>query len=165
MEVLNSLKEAIKKNEFTYFLKGEKNYKVEVEHYVPANIPTDWAKILTDGIYEYYKQEEDESIITILENGILDILNDNQGIYSAVNIFFSQMLKEKYKLAPFKINQKKILKQLNEKICEKAEALKKDFRWMGEDEKNGLWDEIKRLNENLKEECGIDILKKRWNIF
>lgn len=122
---MNEIKElflhSIENNEVSDFLKGEKNYKVRVPHFVPINIPTDWEQIL-QSIYEVSQEKPELNIKQLFEDTLIEMINDdNIGLYSVVNILYFYLLHENRNKVSFRINRGKLLPILKAKIMSKRE--------------------------------------------
>lgn len=150
--------DAINNKEVEKFFKGEGIYKIPIPHMVPINTPTDWTEV-SSGIYELYGDRPDLKINQLFEDTLLDMIEkDIISLYAGVNLFCGQLLREFDKSAPFEINKSKLLPLINQELIKKCLDLKKDFRWMGAGQAEGLWSEIKRLDDMLKKETGQGIL-------
>ena len=53
-ELLELTKKAFENNEVAEFLCGEKGYACPISHFVPANVPTDFSRIIDFGVYKLY---------------------------------------------------------------------------------------------------------------
>jgi hypothetical protein len=159
IEIKELFIQSIQNNEVVKFLKGEENYKVPVPHMTPVYIPTDWTQIMPN-IYKVYLEKPELNIKQLLEDTLIEMINDdNIALYAAVNIIYDHLLNNKlYHEAPFEMNKENLLPLLKNKLIQKQDDLKKDFRWMGKGQSEGLWSEIKRIDGRLKEETGTGIL-------
>lgn len=158
-DIFNMLIEALNRNEFEYALKGEREYALPTPYMCPVSeLPTDWSKLLEEGIYKIYKLEPSYKIDQILEDSLLRIAKDVIGIYSSLNIFWIQLMKEEYKVSPFVLRKERIIELLSKKIVENKQKFIKDKRWMGENQEKGLWGEIKRICNIIHEDYRIKII-------
>lgn len=157
--VRDLIEKAVAKNELNKFLRGDGEYKVPVPHMVPINIPTDWTYIIPNGIYKLFLEDPKIGIDKILENTLISMIDDdNLNIYTVVNVLFEHLSQENENRAPFSIDKSRIIPILKNKLNQKKEDLKKDFRWMGTSESEGLWSEVKRISNILKKEMKISII-------
>ena len=121
MNTVDILKEAISKNEFLEFLRGEKGYIVRGrDSYFNG---TDKAVALNT-IYEYYLSNPNSSINDILEKTLLNLLNSNEkDIMTSFAYFTTHYLAEQNKSAPFSFKNESY-RILQNKIEENKEKLK-----------------------------------------
>ena len=59
-ELLELTKKAFDNNEVAEFLCGEKGYACPISHFVPANVPTDFNRIIDFGVYKLYEETKNE---------------------------------------------------------------------------------------------------------
>jgi hypothetical protein len=154
--------QAIEKDEVHKFLRGDRIYKAPTSKVLTAYFmptPTDWEYIISDGVYEVYKEKPELNIKQLFEDAILYLTtSDNINLYAVANVIFEQLMNEKRNNAPFTLNKEKLLPVLKTKLLEKQDDLKKDFSWTGNGEPEGLWSEITRIDQKLKKETGTGIL-------
>lgn len=56
-ELLELTKKAFENNEVAEFLCGEKGYACPISHFVPANVPTDFSRIIDFGVYTNFMRK------------------------------------------------------------------------------------------------------------
>ena len=153
-------KKARLEGEMYDYLQGNGDYKCPPNKYLPAYIPTDFERILKQGICSYYIDTKDEKIVTALENAIKDLSNgDAVQIWIAYTYLgFMTMIKCKKGL-PFEFNSEEIRKTVERAVISKVEELKRCKEWNGWNNEEGLWQEIKRTNEVLKENYNYTIIQ------
>ena len=74
-ELLELTKKAFENNEVAEFLCGEKGYACPISHFVPANVPTDFSRIIDFGVYKLYEKTKNEKIVAKFEEAILYLLD------------------------------------------------------------------------------------------
>lgn len=62
-ELLELTKKAFDNNEVAEFLCGEKGYACPISHFVPANVPTDFNRIIDFGVYKLYEETKNEKLL------------------------------------------------------------------------------------------------------
>lgn len=158
-DVLAILIDSLKKNEFGYALRGERGYGLSTPYMCPVSeLPTDWDKILMEGVYEIHKRYPSYKIDIKLEESLINIAKDVKGIYSSLNIFWLQLMNEKIGNSPFNIRRDRIIDVLSKKIVENKHRFINDKRWMGENENLGLWGEILRICKIFSEKHDINLI-------
>jgi hypothetical protein len=157
-KIYGMILEALKNNELNYLLRGEGAFTLPKPYMSPSELPTDWDLILKDGVYEFYRNKPSEKIDLKLEKSLVDITGDLKGIYCALNIFWIQLMNEEYGSSPFILKKDKIISELSIKLISNKEGFLRDKRWAGVHEKNGLWGEIIRICEDIKNEYKIKLI-------
>ncbi|WP_273065769.1 hypothetical protein [Acetivibrio saccincola] len=56
-------------------MQGRDGYRVEMEPWTPGVLPTDWMKIIPDGIYEVYKENPELGLDKMFEYAILEMMD------------------------------------------------------------------------------------------
>jgi hypothetical protein len=74
--------------------------------------------------------------------------------------YFFQILSEENKTSPFKIDRERIINITRGVLLKNRVKMSKYTNWMGAYYKNGIWGEMERINNILKEDYGICILEK-----
>ena len=153
-------KKAVLEGEMYDYLQGNGDYKCPPNKYLPAYIPTDFERILKQGICSYCIDTKDEKIVNDLEKAIKDLCNgDAVQIWIAYTYLgFMSMLKHRNGL-PFEFNSEEIRKIVEKAVISKMEELKKCKEWNGWNNVEGLWQEIKRTNGVLKENYNYTIIQ------
>lgn len=154
-EIKYKAKEAYDKNEIFEFLTGRNGYELKCID-APVNAPTDWPKIINNGIYAIYIELHDEKIIVSYEEAIKKIIDSSyEDLWSAVNILYFQFDHEMMEKAPFLIN-KDVTAGLKKKIIDSKNSLENQFPYG----KNGwnMYEDILRLNNNFMRDWGYSFL-------
>ncbi len=95
-ELLELTKKAFEKDEVAKFLCGERDYAYTIDRFVPANVPTDFSRIIDFGIYKLYEETKDEKTVVKFEEAILYLLDcDPVRIWIAFMICWNQIRNEK----------------------------------------------------------------------
>lgn len=100
-ELLELTKKAFENNEVAEFLCGEKGYACPISHFVPANVPTDFSRIIDFGVYKLYEETKNEKIVAKFEEAILYLLDcDPIKNWIAFMVCWNQIRNEKRHEAP-----------------------------------------------------------------
>jgi hypothetical protein len=154
-ELLDLTKQAFEKGELFEFFQGKPPYTCPVNHSVPANIPTDFGRIINYGIYKFYEKQPNNKIISDLREAISKLIEgDAVQIWIAFMICLNILRNEERKSAAFSLNSSEIYDKLRISILSHEQDLRECKEWQGWNEDNGLWSEILRINKN----CGGIIL-------
>ena len=150
-ELYTLTQKAVREGEMFDYLQGNGDYKCPPNKYLPAYIPTDFERILKQGICAYYIATKDKKIVKDLEKAIKDLCNgDTVQVWIAYTYLgFMTMMKYKKEL-PFEFEQEEIRKTVEKAVVSKKEELKKCKEWNGWNNEEGLWQEIERTNGVLK---------------
>ena len=138
---------AYEKDEMFEFLMGYNGYKLMAID-APVDVPTDWTKIIPNGIYAIYEELSDENIIKKYQQAIMKAIRGTcTELWCAVNILYFQKNHEKKGKSPFVISKEVTSDVTQIIVCSRAE-LEKLFPYG----KNGwnMYEDILRLNHNFK---------------
>jgi hypothetical protein len=154
-EIGSKAEEAFRKDEIFEFLTGRNGYELRVID-APVNVPTDWPRIINNGIYALYSELHVEKVIVSYEEAIKKLISGNsEDLWSAVNILYFQCDHEMMKKAPFSIN-KEVFADLKMKIINSRKALEEQFPY-GKGGWN-MYEDILRLNSNYIRDWGYSFL-------
>lgn len=154
MDILQMTYEAMNKHEMINFLRGEKEYMVEVSQYAPVAEVPDVGKILSRGIYKAYqdnvqiKSEFEQALHSMLEMSDYDV-------YIVCLYLASQLFKEKNELAPFKIDTQFFLLKLKAEMVKRKTTLQNGVVYPNGYQNKKVWDEIIRLKDVFREEYNL----------
>lgn len=152
-------KKAFENNEVAEFLCGEKGYSCPISHFVPANVPTDFSRIIDFGVYKLYEETKNEKIVAKFEEAILYLLDcDPAKNWIAFMVCWNQIRNEKRREAPFKFINQELIEKLKETLLKHEKELRVCKEWQGWNEENGLWQEITRINNIATKNYGVSIL-------
>lgn len=158
-ELLELTKKAFENNEVAEFLCGEKGYACPISHFVPANVPTDFSRIIDFGVYKLYEKTKNEKIVAKFEEAILYLLDcDPAKNWIAFMVCWNQIRNEKRHEAPFKFINQELIEKLKETLLKHEKELRVCKEWQGWNEENGLWQEITRVNNIATKNYGVSIL-------
>jgi hypothetical protein len=158
---LELAKKAIKKGELIDYLQGKREYAETVDTWVNSSAPTDWTKIIPNGIYLAYKEESYIDVASVFEASILEMLSGNEfDIYVAVSVFYFQLIREERNASPFKVDRRRILEIMRLSLKENENSLRNYFEWQGQNKKEGMWSEMLRINSLCERKWGINIINK-----
>ena len=148
---------AIDEGKIIPFLRGEGPYEIEPSQYVPCEEPTDIGRVLSDVVYECYKDKS--SIKDIFEKALLTMLDGTASdVYLVALYIYNIIFDEKHNLSPFSLNLEKIIVKLRNSLSEKRQELSKDIKFSDELIKKGAWDDIERWNKILLVKYNLPII-------
>lgn len=154
-DIENAARDAYNNKELFEFLTGRKGYDLRVID-APVDVPTDWPRVIKNGIYEIYKESPNEDIVASYEKAIKRIIDSaNTELWIAVNILYFQFDQENGGKSPFAIN-KDIIKGLKDRIIDSKGLLEKEYPYG----KNGwnMYEDILRLDHNFNRDWGYSLL-------
>ena len=76
-ELLALTKRAFDNDEVAEFLCGEKGYACPLDRFVPANVPTDFGRIVNLGVCRLYTETQNEEFVEKFKKAVLFLLNGN----------------------------------------------------------------------------------------
>ncbi|KHD38184.1 hypothetical protein NL50_01360 [Clostridium acetobutylicum] len=159
MNIEQTVIKAIERDELYKVLLGEDGYKVELSSFIGVNVPTDWPNIMRGGIYKIFNEYPELNIKSKLEDTLCFLVNKGTfEIYVAISVLFFQIMSEENKTSPFKINKDKLVDNVHDALVKNKMEMYKYKEWMGQYYSNGLWGEIERINNILKEDYDITII-------
>ena len=140
-------------------MQGRDGYRVETEPWTPADLPMDWTKIISRGIYAVYKENPELGLDKMFEYAILETMDGEPfDIYVALSVVYFQLRKEHIGESPFVIDRDKVLKKLRQTLINNKEKLMNYFEWTCGNYEKGMWGKVVRIDEICKEEFNISIL-------
>lgn len=153
----NKCIQAIQKNEFILYLRGDYPYNIETSQYAPGKEPTDVGKVLSKAIYKIYKnnplikEEFERTLVLILDGTLFDV-------YVVLLYVISQLFKEKNDLSPFIADFGEVIPKLKQQLNIRKEEFQKGLIYPDGFEKKNVWDEIERLNRVCIEQYETSLL-------
>jgi hypothetical protein len=153
--IKENAKKAYENGEIFEFITGRNGYELRVID-VPVDVPTDWTRIIPNGIYALYEETQDAGIIEEYQKAIKRAINESyEDLWSAVNILYFQFDEEKANNVPFLIDPN-ITNGLKDRIIKSKTELGKRFPYG----KNGwnMYEDILRLNQNFVDDWGYSFL-------
>jgi hypothetical protein len=159
---LELAKKAILNGELVDYLQGKKGYAEPIDTWVNANAPTDWTKIIPNGIYKLSNADIGVDVVSALEESILKMLDGTVfDIYVAVSVFYFQLIREARNDSPFMIDRQKIIIRMRKSLEENENLLKNYYEWQGRNLEEGMWSEILRIDSLCKKKWKINIISSR----
>ena len=153
---------AFQKNEVTEFLSGKNGYACPVDKYVPANVPTDFSRILSKGIYALYQNGQKDNLIKKYKEAILALTNMTDiDLWIAFSICWVQLYNEKRSAespAPFNIIDQSIIDSIARKLIERKSDLSLNKEWQGWNLDEGLWGDIEIQNRKSIQWFGVSFV-------
>jgi len=158
-ELLKLTKQAFDNDEVVEFLSGENGYACPLNRFVPANVPTDFGRIINLGIYKFYDETKNEEIVSKFKKAILYLLDgDAVQVWIAFMICWNQIRNEIKSIASFKVSTQDLINKLKKAIINNENNLRKCKEWQGWNQENGLWQEIVRISGIASKDYGVSIL-------
>lgn len=158
-ELLALTKKAFDNDEVAEFLCGENGYAIHGNRDIPTNIPTDFGRIVEDGIYKLYDCTQDQTIILKTKSALLRLISGTPvNVWIAFMIVRRQLSKYDKKRAPFNMVDDDILFSLRKSLYANEAKLRECKLFLGANCENGLWQDIHRIDKNYKEYMGIGVL-------
>ncbi len=158
-ELLALTKKAFDNNEVAEFLCGENGYAVHGNPDIPANIPTDFNRILINGIYKLYSKTHDEKIIAEFRKAIENLNDTPIRVWCAYMACWNQIFNEHSKYpSPFMMADETLLNKMRVNLLSNEMSLRNCKDWMGNNKDDGLWGYINHLDHILMEDCGVCLL-------
>lgn len=152
------IRKAIEKDELDLLFLGYEEYYIGQADRLPVEKISDIEFILKSGLYEFYKNG-DENIPEILTKTIYGFIEGNVvEIWVAFSIFCIQFFCEKTEECPFEITNDKMLESLKIAIEKQKEELSACFLYAGGNKKSGLYEDIEEKNREIFNQFNIKII-------
>lgn len=149
-ELLALTKKAFDNDEVAEFLCGEKEYACPLNRFVPANVPTDFGRIVNFGVYRLYMDTQNEEIITKFKKAILSLLNGNAvQIWVAYSICWNLIYKKNHNEPTIIISDNNFWEMIKTSVQKNEDKLRSCNEWQGFNQEDGLWEDIRRMDKNL----------------
>ena len=149
-EIFALAKKARERGELSKYLCGEDGYAILGNPDIPANIPTDFRRMIHHGIYALYKAAPDEKLVDEFVRAIVSLDDMPVHVWCAYQAVFLQILDENSKNfpAPFTLPDG-VRARVRGNVLKNETALRNCREYLGEDYKNGLWGHISLVDKNL----------------
>lgn len=160
-EIFALAKKARERGELSKYLCGEDGYAILGNLDIPANIPTDFRRMIHHGIYALYKAVPDERLVDEFVHAIVSLDDTPVHVWCAYHAVFLQILNENGCLKyppPFTLPDG-LRGRVRANVLKNETALRNCREYLGENNKNGLWGDIARLDGILAEDYGTCILR------
>ncbi|MCM1180371.1 MAG: hypothetical protein NC347_08960 [Clostridium sp.] len=153
---------AVKEHEIVDLLQGKGIYQCPPNKYLPAYIPTDFERVLHQGIYLYYTNTRDETVVNGLEAAIQSLCHgDVVQIWIAYTYHWFLVYSKIGNKLPFKYHDREVGNVIATAILSHEKELKICKEWNGWNEPDGLWQDIIRSEASLTKSCHYKIIKNR----
>ena len=153
---------AVQKNQLAEFLSGKNDYACAVDRNVPANIPTDFDRILRKGVYALYQNSRQGHVVEKYKDAILSLASMSPiDLWIAFTIVWTQLYNEKRDVknpSPFNIIDQTIVDFLSNKLRESKEELSTIKEWQGWNHPEGLWGDIEIQNRKSIRWFGVSFI-------
>lgn len=159
MSIYEITLKALNNNALIDLFEGKGNYKCELNRFIGAEIPTDWAYVMRSGVYQVYNQHKELGIDKKIEQTLLEMCDGNSfDIYCATMVFFFQILSEEERRAPFRLNRDKILNKVRTSLQKHQLDMHHYYEWTGANYEDGIWGDIVRIHNILNQDYGIKLI-------
>ena len=149
-ELLKLTKQAFDNDEVVEFLSGGNGYACPLNRFVPANVPTDFGRIINLGIYKFYDVTKNEEIVSKFKEAILYLLDgDAVQVWIAYSICWNLIYKKNNNKPTIIISDDKFWGKVKSLVLKSEEKLSICNEWQGINQKYGLWSDIIRMDKNL----------------
>lgn len=156
MDVMGMTITALKKNEFINLLRGDKKYMIEMHQYEPPGFTTDVSKILSCGIYQVFRQQQE--IEMEFKNSLLKMLDEsNFDVYMVCLYLMHQLFQEKHGSAPFELHKKDIIEKLHYEIIKRKKDIKNGITCPSGYKYTEAWEDLERFNRMCKQKFQIEL--------
>lgn len=158
-ELFALTKKAFDNDEVAEFLCGENGYAIHGNRDISTNIPTDFGRIVEDGIYKLYDCTKDQTIVLKTKSALLKLISGTPvNVWVAFMIVRRQLSKYDKGRAPFNIVDDDILFSLKKSLYANEARLRECKLFLGANCENGLWQDINRIDQNYKKDMGVSVL-------
>lgn len=159
-ELYTLTQKAVEKNKMVDLLQGKGIYQCPPNKYLPAYIPTDFERVLYQGIYKYYTNTKDEKTIDKLEEAIKELCNgDAVQIWIAYTCHWFLVYSKMGDKLPFGYSDREVGAVIEAAVISHEKELKNCKEWNGWNKPEGLWHEIKRTNNVLRNDLSYTIIE------
>lgn len=158
MEIKLIVEKAIKMESIKEMLEGKNHFQINKSHFSNLTTPTDYIRILKEGIYPIYIEGNKELLVCLEETLENMICEDLFGLYCAIETIYIQLKFEQKKESPFNININKLVLLLRKAIDTNKDELIRYYDWAGRNEKNGMYGYFERMNMAFMTHFGYCII-------
>lgn len=157
-EQLELTKKAIDNNELDKLFLGNPGYEWGNLKHIPANVNTDIGAIIKHGLYVLY-QNGDKDIPGKLKITVRNFLDGTPAeIWTAYSIMWQENWYKNHGEAVFCIYDSELKNDLSNSVKKNKSALMSCRELVGQDLKEGLWEDISRLENNLRKKYGEGLI-------
>ena len=158
-ELLELTKKAFENDEVAEFLCGEKGYSCPISRFVPANVPTDFGRIVNFGVFKLYEESKNEKIIKKFKEAILALTKGSAvQVWIAYSVCWNLVYKKNRKQPTLVIQDVEFWNSVKSSILASENKLRVCNEWQGINQKDGLWSNIIRMDNVLEKDYGVSVL-------
>ena len=151
-------KKAYESDELDNLFLGIEPYKFDNLKHIPANVATDVGAIIDEGFYVLYNNGH-EDIPQVLKKTVCNLFSGTPvEIWTAYQIMWSQNWDMRHRKAPFYIIDSELSQIAKNAIVNNRVALASCKALVGWNLEDGLWEDISRLERNLKNKYGTGLI-------
>jgi len=152
-------KKAYVTGQFSALLSGVCGYECPIHYSIPANVPTDFERVIALGIYRLYEQDNNAGVHSAYTYAIVSLAAGNpEQVWIAYMVALFQARLELQNISPFKIVTPELVKHINYNLYKNKGLLASIFKWQGKGRKEGLWQDIVTTNKRLFDDTEISFL-------
>lgn len=152
------VKKAVDNDHLKELFLGAPGYEWGNLKHIPANVATDIGAIIEHGLYTLYSNGN-KDIPQKLEECVYALLNGGPTeIWTAYQVLWSQNWDKHHGKSPFCIINDEILANLKNVVLNNQEELVSCKDLVGWNLKEGLWEDIARLERNLRNKHGVGLI-------
>ena len=157
-EQLIIVQKAVEKKDLKNLFLGAPEYNWGNLKHIPANVNTDIGAILEQGLYILYRQGN-FAIPEMLKAAVYELIDGTPAeIWTAYQIIWCQNWDIKHTQAAFSVVDSNILDVLKLSVESNQNALSACKDLVGWNLQKGLWEDIVRLEKNLKNKYGAGLI-------
>lgn len=159
-EIRKLAQQALSCGELAEYLSGENGYACGMDPSVPANVPTDFERILAFGLYPLYSESSRPEAVSAAFSAALEKLLSG----SAVQVWIAYMVSlfqyrlEEQGYSPFVAMSPYYMAKVKAALYEHETELRTVKEWQGKGREQGLWQNIVATNDVLKRNSGVTFL-------
>ena len=158
-EIFVLAKKAYVTGQLSALLSGACSYECPLHYSIPANVPTDFERVIALGIYRVYEQNNDAGVHSAYKYAIVSLAAGNpEQVWIAYMVALFQVRLEQQNISPFKIVTPELVKHIKHNLNKNKTLLALMFKWQGEGRKEGLWQDIVTTNKGLFDDTEISFL-------
>ncbi len=157
-EQLTLVEKAVANDELKELFLGAPGYEWGNLKHIPANVATDIGAIIKYGLYVLY-QNGNMDIQEKLKRTVFDLLNGTPTeIWTAYSIIWQENWYKNHGEAVFCIYNNELKNDLSVSINKNKSSLMSCHALVGQGLKDGLWEDINRLENNLRKKYGEGLI-------
>lgn len=156
-DIYDLVKQAFSENEISKLLEGYGNYYIHEEYMAPANVPTNWMKLVESGINPFLKDNPES--VTPFQESLVKQVTSPIGLYCVLGFLDAYLSLKKIDNNSINLDLQQLYTMIKNHVTTvKPEAKKLHFHWMGDtDEK--IWERICKYLMIIEEDHGLKLYK------